>query len=303
VAARRSVTVSVDPRFRLAYHNYFLQGFADAGIGVRFRRLDRPPGLGAAMEIDGRRIWTDTADMARIELEPYDWCDILGKVNCTPEDAAEHRKIRLLGPVFGVRQWELPFGYLRWPQLVCRGAEPRATLAGLRFQGHTRLSIEAYRPAPSESGYVFHRSRPWAGKHAGANSPRERFIDAVARSGLAHEASLTDERISLAEYLDRTRRSSSVFNCPAVHGCLGWKLGEYLALGKAIISTPLTRALPEPLVHGTHVHFVSDDTEAMLVAIRQIDRDDDYRRHLERGARDWYERNLAPAALVRRLLD
>ena len=47
---------------------------------------------------------------------------------------------------------------------------------------------------------------------------------------------------------ERTARSAVVFNCPAVHGCLGWKLGEYLTLRKAIISTDLGRRLPAPLV-------------------------------------------------------
>jgi glycosyltransferase involved in cell wall biosynthesis len=94
-----------------------------------------------------------------------------------------------------------------------------------------------------------------------------------------------------------------VFNCPAVHGCLGWKLGEYLALGKAIISIPLERALPEPLEHGEHIHYVDDNTEAMSEAVRTIDRDADYRHHLESGARSWYERNLTPAKIAARLVD
>ena len=32
-------------------------------------------------------------------------------------------------------------------------------------------------------------------------------------------------------------------------------------MGKAIISTPLTREMPSPLVHGKHVHFVNSVEE------------------------------------------
>jgi glycosyltransferase involved in cell wall biosynthesis len=294
---------TIDPRFPLPYYTMVLEGLSDLGIAVRFGRLDRPDGDGLAFEIEGRNVWVDTSDRARVELGPYEWADVHGKVNCTDQDVIAYPKVILLGPVFGTQIWRLPAGYSALPRLMSRGARARSTLAGLRFQGITRLPISAYEPTPSEPGYVFHRSRAWSGPHASTNGPRERFIDALESVGLAGDASLADDRISLASYLEQTRRSSVVFNCPAVHGCLGWKLGEYLALGKAIISIPLERALPEPLEHGEHIHYVDDNTEAMSEAVRTIDRDADYRHHLESGARSWYERNLTPAKIAARLVD
>ena len=66
------------------------------------------------------------------------------------------------------------------------------------------------------------------------------------------------------EYLSNTKRSLVVFNTPAVQSCFGWKLGEYLALGKAIISTPLTNTLPSPLVHRKHIHIVNGSKKSMI---------------------------------------
>ena len=54
-----------------------------------------------------------------------------------------------------------------------------------------------------------------------------------------------------------------MLNTPGVSGCLGWKLGEYLALGKAIISTPIQRQLLADLEHGTHIHVVDGSEDSM----------------------------------------
>jgi hypothetical protein len=51
------------------------------------------------------------------------------------------------------------------------------------------------------------------------------------------------------------------------------------------------------------VHFVNDDAAAIAEGVDAVIRDLDYRRHLETGARDWFERHLAPGRVVRRMLD
>src|SRR5262249_47673698 len=105
------------------------------------------------------------------------------------------------------------------------------------------------------------------------------------------------------EYLAKTRSSALVFNTPAVWSCHGWKLGEFLALGKAIISTPLVRELPAPLVHGCHIHYVDGSLDSIRAAIQLLLNDHDYRKHLERNAYDYYSSFLSPKRVVERLLD
>ena len=109
-------------------------------------------------------------------------------------------------------------------------------------------------------------------------------------------------RYSMSDYLDRTGRSVVVFNTPAVHGCLGWKLGEFLALGKAIVTLPIDRELPEPLVDGVHVHVVDGSAESIVDAITRLRRDNTYRLALEREAAAYYQRWLHPAVVAGRLL-
>ena len=293
----------IDPRLRLPYYTYILQGLVDEGFTLEFAPLDAPDGDGMAMRIGGRRIWVDTRDPPQIDPNAYEWCDVFGKVNCTDQDVETHDKIRLLGPVFGIRLWNLPAGYPRLRHFVGHGVNLRTALGYIRFQGITRLPIADYVPGASEAGFVFHRSRAWSGRWAQTNGPRERFIEALESTPISTDVTLAEDRIPLRDYLEFTKRSVLVFNCPAVLGCLGWKLGEYLALGKAIVSTPLGRSLPEPLVHGEHIHFVADDVTAMREAILEVNANHEYCRHLERGAREWYERNMQPSVGARRLLE
>jgi hypothetical protein len=55
--------------------------------------------------------------------------------------------------------------------------------------------------------------------------------------------------ISHSNYLKNIKKSIFVFNTPAVCDCHGWKLGEFLCMGKPIISTPLVNELPVPMEH------------------------------------------------------
>ena len=118
------------------------------------------------------------------------------------------------------------------PRTGARPRRPRArrAIADLRFQGitgcrSTATSLWHLNQASSSTDRV----RGQASTRA-PNAERELFMRAVEVTGLRHDTWLSDTRISLPDYLEETGRSTVAFNSPAVHGCLGWKLGEYLAL-------------------------------------------------------------------------
>jgi hypothetical protein len=293
--------VEVDPRCDLRYYTMVLQGFDDLGVPVRFSRLDGPEGHGMAVRSGDRRIWIAANDQAELELNAAAWADTVWKVNLDPAtEYAPH--VGPIGPLFGIQAWPLPAGYRLVVPLGRRGVQPRHALAQLRFQGLTRLPMTAYSPGASEPTFLFLRARAWRGKHSDANRDRELFMDAVSPLCLETSMQLADDRISLADYLTEMRRSVVAFNSPAVHDCLGWKLGEFLALGKAIVSTSLGRDLPDPLVHGEHIHYVERDRDSIREAVERIAGDDAYRRQLERGARAWFDRNLRPEVVAARVL-
>ena len=92
-----------------------------------------------------------------------------------------------------------------------------------------------------------------------------------------------------------------MFNTPAFWNCHGWKLGEYLAMGKCILSTALSNDLPAPLVHGEHIHFVDNDQAAMHDALCYILSHPDYQHHLEQAASHYWQTYGTPLATLRLL--
>lgn len=91
-------------------------------------------------------------------------------------------------------------------------------------------------------------------------------------------------------WMEKTKQSILVFNTPAFWNCHGWKLGEYLALGKAIISVPLFNDMPAPLIHGENIHFVENDENKIKEAIELIINNNEYRLKLEKGALAYWEK-------------
>lgn len=149
-------------------------------------------------------------------------------------------------------------------------------------------------------------SDEWNKNNEGVNLRRAHFIRACKSiSGLQFEGGLlgTDslfsdclasQKVTMDNWLLKTKKSVVVFNTPAFWDCHGWKLGEYLALGKAIISTKLSNDLPVPLVHGENIHFVDDTEDAMHEAVTYIMTHPDYRKTLEKGARLYWEQYGTP---------
>jgi glycosyltransferase involved in cell wall biosynthesis len=150
------------------------------------------------------------------------------------------------------------------------------------------------------------------------NEFRAAFIRACKNSGIQFDGGLlaaqqnneftvfndviTFKYVKSDQYLRKTQKSAVVFNTPSIWGCLGWKLGEFFAMGKAIISTPLGNEMPVELIHGEQIHFVESETE-IENAVQRIITDHNYRRKLEKGAREYFDKYLAPEIVVKRLTE
>ena len=175
---------------------------------------------------------------------------------------------------------------------------------------------------PSEDNYIFFLSTLWYSNAENRNDKtvnlrRAHFIRACKSiKGITYEGGLLGDSTSskdkfadvLAEHgepfsswIEKTKRSALVFNTPAFWNCHGWKLGEYLALGKCIVSTKLSNDLPYPLEHGKNIHFVEDTEESMREAVGYILAHPEYRRKLEQGARAYWGKYGTPEASLKLL--
>ncbi len=177
-------------------------------------------------------------------------------------------------------------------------------------------------PVESEDKSIFFLSTLWynsADNHndEGVNLRRARFIracrsipDLCFEGGLLGDDTsskdtfkdvLATQGVPMTEWIEKTKKSAIVFNTPAFWDCHGWKLGEYLAMGKCIVSTALYNDLPQPLVHGEHIHYVENSQDAMCEAIMYILSHPEYRHKLEQGARTYWEKYGTPVQSLRLL--
>lgn len=284
------------------------------------------------------KVYFDIKDVAEIEKDKYDWCDIYSKVNIKFEDLEKYDKLFVPGPNFAIRNRSL-LGLLTFGlQNFLRGQSSsyqsfKRYIHDYLYIYVRRRSIKSYEKCIDViPNYVFHASTLWYNQFAKdcTNLYRGEFLKSCQYAGMHIEGGLYylkddpdvlaempdypfyeevykdfiyDKRLSMDDYIKKTKESILVFNTPSVCGCHGWKLGEYLCMGKAIISSPLLREMPgEGLTHGKNIHIVNSPEE-IYDAVVKINSDAQYRKRLEDGARRYYEKWIAPEVVIQRLLE
>jgi glycosyltransferase involved in cell wall biosynthesis len=324
--------VRVDPRFAPEHAAYYLRGILQrysvpelplSRSGFPDTYTDNKP-LAFVLRrgAEERNIYIAADDMPELDPVALEWADVYGKVNLEPSlvPPEGHAKVIPIGPSHALRLWDAR-GSLRMAWRTARlGGKLTDTREHYRrfwLQTRRRLDDLAYEPEPAQDAYVFYNGWLWA-KHPEANAPRAEFMRVCRSLAPAvdfeggfqprrrndvpeYDDVIADRRYTLVEYLERIKRSTVVFNNPAAHHCLGWKLAEFLRLGKAIVTLPLSREMPAPIVHGEHVHVVDGTTTAIRDAVLSITSDAAYRRRLEQGARGYYLEHLAADRVIERL--
>ncbi len=311
------------------YGSFYIRGLYDY-FGKKNVQFDasRFPKFGAGVfavviEGDGNavyRIIIDFHDTAELNKDALRWCKVYGKINLIKEAYGADDKVLAIGPGFAVRVWNFAGTVahgLRNYMMSAKHLHGYKKFFSNYKQQWLRPPLPAFTPQQSEKNYVFILNSIWK-RSPVTNSNRLAFIKACkAIPGLSFEggfaprqnrdihdfdAYTTASRYSAGEYFSKTKRSSLVFNTPAVLDCHGWKLGEYLALGKAILSTPLSREMPGTFLNGVH-YYETDSNGDYTVAIKAILEDDKLRHELEKNALTYYQQYLAPNQVIARLME
>ena len=283
-----------------------------------------------------KKIFIDTEDVAKIFQDRYVWCHAYGMVNPTKEQVERYEKLIAIGPEFGITIGNRIITFIRCIKNYMRGKSVcdilfKNYIRDYLYTNIRRRPLKTYEEkAKARNNYIFHASTLWYNRFAATNTNmyRGEFLKACQKAGIHIEGGLFyinaeevleempdypkykeiykdfiyESRLSIDDYIRKTKESIFVFNTPSVCECHGWKLAEYLCMGKAIISTPLTREMPCELIHGENVHFV-ECVEDIYDAVLQIKNDDIYRHKLECGARAYYEKWLAPEVVIKRIIE
>lgn len=269
--------------------------------------------------------YNDTSD---INVPLYNWCDYYGKINFRRSHSFSNsdKKIIIIPPGFGINVWKLlpTFAacFINLMQINNAFRSKRYISGYVKQLRH--LPVSYYTKDINKANYVFSfntlwNSDEWIKNDDTVNRMRYNFYksvtsfkDLITEVGFIYSTNknenplfqeyISNKWIAKKVYLDKTKKSAFVFNTPAWDLCHGWKLAEYLALGKAIISTPLVNELPFPLEHGKHIHFVSGSVEEISEAIELLIANPAYRQTLENGARQYYLTYVQPTACLSRLM-
>ncbi|MGM9837772.1 MAG: glycosyltransferase [Paludibacteraceae bacterium] len=257
------------------------------------------------------RLAIDTGDGYDMDEEAYQWCDTYAKINYNQSKTPQYFQVKTISicPSFAVKSWGLvgTIYHAIYNAMLMRPTNIRKFLGKYK---HCYLRIplqEYYQQAEVDERYVFFCSTFWYNEPGTGtrndditNRYRANFIRACKSiEGLKFEGGLVVHHgsnvekypdvvsvgYSHADYIRNIKRSIIAFNTPALWDCHGWKLGEFLAMGKAIISTPLSNDLPAPLEHGVNIHFVDGSEESIREAVLYIAENKTYRRRLEGGGK------------------
>lgn len=288
---------------------------------------------------DGHKahVFIDSHDSNKILEDFYLWADVYAKINVRPEDV-DREKLLVIGPSFGIQLWN-PIktiwlgmrNYLKCKSIAGFNISIKTFLLDYAYTFVRRERIQIYETSDGEENRdsVFALSTLWYDQQT--YSTTNRFRGAFARAckvkypqfegGFFYIPSadvvaqfpqyqeylqeykdmLITKRIGMREYLRKTKKSAIVFNTPSVLGCHGWKCGEYLAMGKAIISMPLNNVMPGDFQDGVH-YLGAKSEEEIARAVERLRNDEDLRQSLKRNARDYYETYLSPVAVIRRIV-
>lgn len=103
-------------------------------------------------------------------------------------------------------------------------------------------------------------------------------------------------------YVELVKRASVVISTQGFGGSAPWKLCEYLALGKCIVTEHLPFPLPTPFIAGKEVISFADNTECAQLAADLL-KNPGRRQTMERAARQYYTSHVSPIATARRYIE
>lgn len=322
--------VYIDSSSDLLYSSYYIQGLYSVFGRQRvhyssryFKSFKHSNHFFAFVVIDKdeeKKVVVDFTDSKLIDDKALGWCDVYGKINLAFNSVSSD-KIVAIGPSFGIKIYNLfeTLWYcgLNLIKAYNRIPNKRKFMSDYKAQ-FKRPKLESYSPEPSHERDVFFMASIWKQEQA-TNRYRANFIKSCRsyplidfEGGFAprrhndvsgFEALTTDSRVDMSVYLERIKQSAVVFNTPAVKDCHGWKLAEYLCLGKAIISTPLLRVMPKPLIDGVHFLITDGSVSGIENALNTLFGSKALRRSLEASSLEYFNKELAPERVIKRLLN
>lgn len=332
--------VFVDPACNINYCSFYIKGlwevFGRHNVVLTskdFKSLHYSANTHClAFVFDTTRYVIDFADSNEILYKDFlVWADVYGKVNyCTDYFPEKWRyKIKPVGANFGIGC----FGSNKWSALLHCLINYVKCFRRINsgFGSYLSPYLWLYKRAGIKWDFeesvvgkksIFMVSRYWKDQ-PWVNNARIAFIracqklqsdgiitfcggmvlDTDSNNGDCPQDVLLEHEIPYDQYVAGLKNSLLVFNTPAVHHCHGWKLPEYLATGKIILSTSFVNDLPIPLEHGKNIYFTQADEDSIYQAVKDIVTDENLQKILEIGSRRYWQTHAQPSACINQFIN
>lgn len=322
--------VYIDSSCDILYSSYYIHGlysiYGRKNVKYKsryFRSFKHDNHFFAFIITDDKRtqkIVIDFTDSSIINEAALLWADVYGKINYDT-NINDSDKIVAIGPSFGIQIYNLfdtlTHAILNLIRAYNRIPNKRKFLSDYKAQ-YKRPKYSDYFSKPSQANYIFFMTSLWK-QEPETNKFRANYIKSCrsnsrvnfeggfaprTKNDISGFEDLTAKgRVTMAYYLEKIKKSALVFNTPAVKNCHGWKLAEYLCLGKAILTTPLSRKLPKLFQDGKDVIFTNGSNDDITTKVNTIISDSELRQTLETQAKQYFESYLAPQVVINRLIN
>jgi hypothetical protein len=207
-----------------------------------------------------------------------------------------------------------PLELIRSPRTAMNRIGPTSVL----YHYLTTSNIRAfeYRPDEEVEPSILFQSRVYKPEHVLPDSPEEvnegrvavvralrkafgkRFVGGLVPTDYARKYfpdALSDNPTRQSQYITMSKRSLVGIYTRGLFHSLAFKLPEYLAASKCIVSEPLRNQLPVPLVEGRHYLVYRTIDECVEHCARLLD-DYESARRLRQEAWTYYKEEVEPAA-------
>ncbi|MGZ2368753.1 glycosyltransferase [Ancylomarina sp. YFZ004] len=266
------------------------------------------------------KIIIDFADRSVIDESALEWSDVYGKIN-VENSKTNQNKIIPIGPSFGIKIYSptktIILAAINFIRSYYRIPNKRRFLSDYKALLN-RPTLNDYFPNFNKDGYIYFAASLWK-KEIKTNTFRANFIracknhhDIKFEGGFAprvrndvegFDELIMKSRDKMNTYINKLKHSSVVFNTPAVTDCHGWKLAEFLCSGKVIISTPISRILPQNLIDNKHIMFTSGSEQDITKKLEKIISSKKISDTLKKNAREYFETELSPEKVIKRIID
>lgn len=330
------VTCILAPTSNLYQLSYVVSGLwelaEDGLIDLRFDIADTRDEIGsmdclAVMELRlGKTDW-----FYRIGLDVFDRRDVFGRNSLESCDLYFKRSYHLTeirGLPVELRNKVLPFG-CTYPCRSTRGESRLAAALGSEmaralddYTDTVPTKLYEQGPEASVEPVVVFQTRVWAPSETSDDVDRlNHFRTQLLRSlrkafpgrfrgGLVpypyarrhYPDLLTTEAIDAPDYIQFSRRTLIAISTTGLHHSVPFKLAEYMAASRCIVSEPLRNTFPTPLTaDDQYVEFTTPEG-----CIEQCDRilsDTAFANALRMSAWDYFQRELRPARHMANILE